>query len=163
MLHSLQNHLHVQSHLEEHLEEPSKIHLQIQNPFACCSVKYHLQDTEMAISSHAENNEIVYPMFRQLVWLYSYEKCTNVTKLNHIKENIWTEANIYMQQMQKELKNPKKYIFTCKRVYVVGVWVRERKRESKHVSKWIWYKIIASHHMVKKEITVILHYLLVNI
>ena len=115
MLHSVQTHLRFQSHLEEHREALSRIHLQIQNPFACCSVKYHLQDTKMPISSHEENNEIVYPMFQQLVWLYSYEKCTNVTKLNHIKDHNPAAANIYMQQMRKE---PKQIICTFYYMYI---------------------------------------------
>jgi len=39
----------------------------------------------MPISSHVENHEIAYPMFQRLVWLCSYEKYTNVTKLNRVK------------------------------------------------------------------------------
>ena len=85
--HSFQTHPHFQSHHEEHLEEPSKIHQQTPNPFAYCSAICHLQDIGRPISAHVENNETAEPMFQQLVLLYSYGIYTNVIKLNCIKDS----------------------------------------------------------------------------
>ena len=85
MQHSFQTHPRFQSHHEEHQVEPSKIHQQILNPYACYSAKCHWQDTERPISAHVESNEIVCPKFQQLVLPYSYGKYTNVTKLNKLR------------------------------------------------------------------------------
>ena len=85
-LHFLQIHLHYQLHHEERLEEPSKIHPQTLIPCVYYFEEYHLQDTEKLIFGHAGSNEIVGPMFQQLVLLYSCGKYTNVTKLRIIKD-----------------------------------------------------------------------------
>lgn len=85
--HSFQTHPHFQSHHEEHLEEPSKIHQQTLNPFAYYSAICHLQDIERPISARVENNETDDPMFQLLVLLYSYGIYTNAIKLNFIKDS----------------------------------------------------------------------------
>jgi ABC-type metal ion transport system substrate-binding protein len=85
--HFFQTHPRFQSHREEHLEEPSKIHQQTLNPFAYYSAICHLQDIERPISVRVENNETDAPMFRPLVLLYSYGIYTNAIKLNCIKDS----------------------------------------------------------------------------
>lgn len=63
------------------LEEPSKIHQQIQAHYACISVGCHWQDIEMESSFPFGNYGISWPMFAQPV-LHSFGgKYTNMTKL----------------------------------------------------------------------------------
>jgi hypothetical protein len=79
--HSFQTHPHFQSHHEEHLEEPSKIHQQTLNPFAYYSAICHLQDIERPISARVENNETDDPMFQLLVNFIKDSKLSNSLKL----------------------------------------------------------------------------------
>lgn len=132
MQHSFQTHPHFQSHHEEHLEEPSKIHQQTLNPFAYYSAICHLQDIERPISARVENNETDDPMFQLLVLLYSYGIYTNAIELNFIKDS-------KLSNSLKLLEEPNEIIAQTRLASIVSFdqrWENKVKQSAILLKEW---------------------------